>query len=85
MAQVTGKAKVRAVGADVSGDVAGGRKAWCLLLHLTIEQLSLTPQALEDADTHFKNQPILCLLYDYFVPSCNVSSLYHCYWEDTRN
>lgn len=85
MAQVTGKAKVRAVGADESGDVAGGRKVWCLLLHLTIAQLSLTPQALEDADTRFTNQPILCLPYVYFVPSRNVSGLCHCYWEDTRN
>lgn len=85
MAQVTGRGKVRAVGADVSGYVAGGRKVWCLLLNLTTAQLSLNPCALEDADTCFTNQPILCLLYDYLVPSCNVLSLCHCYWEDTRN
>lgn len=84
-AQVPGKGKVRAMGVDVSGYVAGGRKVWCLLLNLIIAQLSLTPQALEDADGHFTNQPILCLPYDYFVPSCNVASLCHCYWKDTRN
>lgn len=61
------------------------KKGWCLLLNLTIAQLSLTPWALEDADTCFTNQPVLCLPYDYLVPSCNVPSLCHCYWEDTRN
>lgn len=84
MAQVTGRGKVRAVGADVSGYVAGRRKIWCL----TEPDYSTTfpqPTCLEDADTCFTNQPILCLLYDYFVPSCNVLSLCHCYWEDTRN
>lgn len=85
MAQVTEKGKVRAVGADVSGYVAGGRKVWCLLPNLTIAQLSLTPGALEDVDTCFTNQPILCLPYDYLVPSRNVQSLCHCCWEDTRN
>lgn len=40
MAQVTGKGKVRAVGADVSVHVAGRKMFWCLLLHLTIAQLS---------------------------------------------
>lgn len=42
MAQVTAKGKVRAVGADESGYVAGGRNIWCLLLNLTMAQLSLT-------------------------------------------
>lgn len=41
------------------------------------------PRALEDADTYFTNQPILCLPYDYFVSSCNVPSLCHCCWENT--
>lgn len=43
------------------------------------------PRALEDADTHFTNQPILCLPYDYFVSSRNAPSLCHCCWEDTKS
>jgi len=46
---------------------------------------SLSPIALENPDTHFANDPILCLPYDYFVSSRNVPSLCHCYWEDTKS
>lgn len=85
MARATGKGKVRAVGADMPVHVAGGKMVRCLLLHPTIVQLFFSPRALEDADTHFTNQPILCLPYDYSVSSRNVPSLCHCCWEDTRS